>query len=89
MYDTDSCGLGDSAGAGAGARLHGGFCRGALSTKVIFHAIAVTRNLGSGARALREYVCDASPKWETVHRSVKLQMKGAREDSLLVTVKRA
>eukprot|EP00965_Chrysotila_dentata_P044381 1475188-Pleurochrysis_carterae.AAC.1 len=44
---------------------------------------------GSGARALREYACDAMQKRGSMHVTVKLQMKGAREDNLLVNVGRA
>eukprot|EP00965_Chrysotila_dentata_P257056 6212757-Pleurochrysis_carterae.AAC.3 len=39
-------------------------------------------SLGSGALALREYACDAMQKWETVHVSAELQIKGARDDSV-------
>eukprot|EP00965_Chrysotila_dentata_P224747 6194361-Pleurochrysis_carterae.AAC.1 len=51
---------GSSAGARAGARLGGGSRRGAL-TGQRQPSRAVSKNLGSGARALRKYVCDASP----------------------------
>eukprot|EP00965_Chrysotila_dentata_P118345 3911880-Pleurochrysis_carterae.AAC.2 len=40
------------------------------------------QNFGSGARALHEYACAASLKRRTVHVSVDLQMKGARDDYL-------
>eukprot|EP00965_Chrysotila_dentata_P258725 6213322-Pleurochrysis_carterae.AAC.3 len=36
----------------------------------------------SGTRARRKYACDANAIWETVHVSITLQMKGARDDSL-------
>eukprot|EP00965_Chrysotila_dentata_P254587 6211928-Pleurochrysis_carterae.AAC.4 len=35
--------------------------------------LAISKNLGSRARALREFTCDASPKRETVHVSVGLR----------------
>eukprot|EP00965_Chrysotila_dentata_P192998 6175487-Pleurochrysis_carterae.AAC.1 len=40
------------------------------------------QSLRNGARALRKYACDASPIWVTVHVGVRLQMKGARDDTL-------
>eukprot|EP00965_Chrysotila_dentata_P189869 6173563-Pleurochrysis_carterae.AAC.1 len=36
-------------------------------------AIMNIQELGSGARALREYTCDASPKRQTVHMSARLR----------------
>eukprot|EP00965_Chrysotila_dentata_P239477 6203129-Pleurochrysis_carterae.AAC.1 len=79
--NADRRGLGASAGAEAGARLRGGPGRGAQWAAA---AIASTSSfsLGSGARALRKYACETSRIWETVHVSVGLQMKGARDDSL-------
>eukprot|EP00965_Chrysotila_dentata_P183885 6071644-Pleurochrysis_carterae.AAC.2 len=47
------------------------------------------KSLGSEARALRKYACDAMQKWETLHVSAKLQMKAARDDSWYVFVGRA
>eukprot|EP00965_Chrysotila_dentata_P192503 6175211-Pleurochrysis_carterae.AAC.2 len=44
------------------------------------HRERVFKSLRSGARALRKYACDANAIWETVHVSVRLQMKGARDD---------
>eukprot|EP00965_Chrysotila_dentata_P260743 6214020-Pleurochrysis_carterae.AAC.1 len=41
-----------------------------------------SNSLGSGAQALREYACDASPKRQTVHVIVRLQMKDARYNRL-------
>eukprot|EP00965_Chrysotila_dentata_P233888 6199856-Pleurochrysis_carterae.AAC.6 len=46
------------------------------------HHEQVSKSLGSGVRALREYACDANANWETMHVNIKLQMKGARDDSL-------
>eukprot|EP00965_Chrysotila_dentata_P177530 5864514-Pleurochrysis_carterae.AAC.1 len=40
-------------------------------------ASRVSKSLGSGARALRKCACDAMAKRQTVHVSVKLQVKGA------------
>eukprot|EP00965_Chrysotila_dentata_P225745 6194961-Pleurochrysis_carterae.AAC.1 len=40
------------------------------------------QNLKSGARARREYACDANANWETMHVSVELHMRSARDDSL-------
>eukprot|EP00965_Chrysotila_dentata_P085485 2819542-Pleurochrysis_carterae.AAC.1 len=37
------------------------------------------KSLGSGARELRKYACDAIAIRQTVHVSVRLQMKGARQ----------
>eukprot|EP00965_Chrysotila_dentata_P001637 54407-Pleurochrysis_carterae.AAC.1 len=39
------------------------------------------RTRGAEREALRKYACDASPLGGTVHASVKLQMKDARDDN--------
>eukprot|EP00965_Chrysotila_dentata_P134297 4440864-Pleurochrysis_carterae.AAC.1 len=45
------------------------------------HRERSSESLGSGARALRKYACDAMAKRKTVH--VRLQLiKSARDDSL-------
>eukprot|EP00965_Chrysotila_dentata_P076200 2516991-Pleurochrysis_carterae.AAC.1 len=46
------------------------------------HRERVSKSFGSGARALRKYACDTIAKQQTVHVSVRLLMKGARDDSL-------
>eukprot|EP00965_Chrysotila_dentata_P258317 6213180-Pleurochrysis_carterae.AAC.4 len=61
---TNKCGLGANAGAGAGRAC--GFGSGALAGGD-GHAQAWTRSLGSGARVLREYTFNASPKRQTGH----------------------
>eukprot|EP00965_Chrysotila_dentata_P135312 4474113-Pleurochrysis_carterae.AAC.1 len=40
------------------------------------------QSLGSGARALRKYACDATAIRGTVHVCTDLLVKGARDDSL-------
>eukprot|EP00965_Chrysotila_dentata_P192278 6175081-Pleurochrysis_carterae.AAC.5 len=65
---------GKGAGAGAGAGRTYGAAEGKGRSRIAAaRASRVFKSLGSGAQALREYTCDASsPKWETVHVSVKL-----------------
>eukprot|EP00965_Chrysotila_dentata_P099589 3292211-Pleurochrysis_carterae.AAC.2 len=46
------------------------------------HCERVSKSFRSGARALRKYACNAIAKQHTVHVSVRLLMKGARDDSL-------
>eukprot|EP00965_Chrysotila_dentata_P186439 6156255-Pleurochrysis_carterae.AAC.1 len=76
---------GQGAGAGAGAKRTYGAAQGrGRSAGKGGHRERVSKSLRSGARALRKYACDASPIWETVHVSVRSQMKGARDYSLQV-----
>eukprot|EP00965_Chrysotila_dentata_P238011 6202244-Pleurochrysis_carterae.AAC.1 len=44
----------------------------------------VSRTWKAEREALQKYTYDASPIWGTVHVSVKLQMKGARDDRCTV-----
>eukprot|EP00965_Chrysotila_dentata_P053878 1787591-Pleurochrysis_carterae.AAC.1 len=65
------------------ARLRGGSGSGALRRSLPW-ALRGLQNLGSEARALRKYACDASPIWE-IDRAcecVRLQIKDARDNSL-------
>eukprot|EP00965_Chrysotila_dentata_P037669 1252823-Pleurochrysis_carterae.AAC.1 len=65
---------GQGAGAGAGAgRTYGAAQGKGRSQPAAAITSRVSKGLGSVARALREYTCDACPKWETVRVSVKLR----------------
>eukprot|EP00965_Chrysotila_dentata_P193979 6176076-Pleurochrysis_carterae.AAC.1 len=62
---SDLTGQGASACAGAGARLGGGSRRGRRSTGRGGHRERSSESLGSEARALRKYACDAIAKRQT------------------------
>eukprot|EP00965_Chrysotila_dentata_P178759 5903187-Pleurochrysis_carterae.AAC.1 len=75
---------GQGAGAGAGAGRTDGAAQGkGRSTSRGGLRKQVSKSLESGARALRKYACDgAIARRHIVHVRVRLQMKGARVDSL-------
>eukprot|EP00965_Chrysotila_dentata_P110508 3651424-Pleurochrysis_carterae.AAC.1 len=77
-----SWGRGASAGVGVGARLRGGSGSGGAQVRFTM-AQRELQNSESGARARREYACNANTIRETVHVSVELQMTGARGDDSL------
>eukprot|EP00965_Chrysotila_dentata_P164757 5440345-Pleurochrysis_carterae.AAC.4 len=73
-FDTNSRRSGSGAGTGAGRTYEAAPVRGAQRAAAAMRKRGF-QSLGSGARALRKYACDANALWETVHMCVKLRRK--------------
>eukprot|EP00965_Chrysotila_dentata_P061086 2023948-Pleurochrysis_carterae.AAC.1 len=74
--------IGAAQARGLGRAWLGGGSRRERSAGRGGHRERHSESLGSGVRALRKYACDAIAKRQTVHVISRLQMKGARDDSL-------